>query len=124
MTSEEKKSCHGIIHTSSLLAGAVGAGLAQIPTSDNLLITPIQLTMTVALGEVFGITMSQSSAKAALASAIAATVGRTVSQVFIGWIPGVGNVINATTAATVTEAIGWALALEFERQSLSYQKRG
>ena len=55
MTSEEKKSCHGIIHTSSLLAGAVGAGFAQIPTSDNLLITPIQLTMTVALGEVFGI---------------------------------------------------------------------
>ena len=120
MTSEEKKSCHGIIHTSSLAAGAVGAGFAQIPTSDNLLITPIQLSMTVALGKVFGITMSQSSAKAALASAIGATVGRTISQVFLGWIPGVGNVINATTAATVTEAIGWALALEFERQSLSY----
>ena len=120
MTSEEKKSCHGIIHTSSLLAGAVGAGFAQIPTSDNLIITPIQLSMTVALGEVFGITMSQSSASAALASAIGATVGRTISQVFLGWIPGVGNVINATTAATVTEAIGWALALEFEHQSLSY----
>ena len=120
MTNEEQKLCHGIIHTSSLAAGAVGAGFAQIPTSDNLLITPIQLSMTVALGKVFGITMSQSSAKAALASAIGATVGRTISQVFLGWIPGVGNVINATTAATVTEAIGWALALEFERQSLSY----
>ena len=120
MTSEEKKSCHGIIHAHSVAAGAVGAGFAQIPTSDNLIITPIQLSMTIALGEVFGITMSQSSAQAALASAIGATVGRTISQVLLGWIPGVGNVINATTAATVTEAIGWALALEFERQSLSY----
>lgn len=44
----------------------------------------------------------------------AATVGRTASQVLVGWIPGIGNAINATTAAGITEAMGWLLAKEFD----------
>ncbi len=116
MTSRETMLCNGIIHTASAAAAAVGGGLAQVPTSDNVIITPIQLSMAVALGKVFGITLDQSAAKAAVASAAAATVGRTASQVLIGWIPGMGNIINATTAVTVTEAIGWIMAKEFESQ--------
>jgi uncharacterized protein (DUF697 family) len=26
----------------------------------------------------------------------------------LGWLPGLGNAINAVTAAVLTEAIGWA----------------
>ena len=87
---------------------------AQIPGSDNAVITPIQLTMTISLGRVFGKSLSEASAKAALASVAAATVGRTASQVLVGWIPGIGNAINATTAAGITEAMGWLLAKEFD----------
>lgn len=119
MTSREIGLCNGIIHSASAAAGAVGGGLAQIPTSDNLIITPIQLTMAVSLGKVFDIDLDQSAAKAAIASAAAATVGRTAAQVLVGWIPGVGNIINAAIAASITEAIGWILAKEFEKQSLS-----
>ena len=117
MTSRETGLCNGIIHSASVAAAAVGGGLAQVPASDNLIITPIQLTMAVSLGKVFGIMLHQSAAKAAVASAAAATVGRTASQVLIGWIPGVGNIINATTAAAITEAIGWIMANEFASQS-------
>lgn len=117
MTSREIKLCNGIIHTASAAAGAAGAGLAQIPGSDNAVITPIQLTMTISLGKVFGIELGESAAKSALASAAAGTVGRTISQVLIGWFPLVGNIINATTAAGLTEAIGWILANEFEKQT-------
>lgn len=113
MNSEQRAACHAIIHAASVSAGAVGAGLAQVPGSDNLVITPIQLAMTIALGRVFDIDLSESAASAALASTAAATVGRTASQVLIGWIPGIGNVINAGTAATITEAIGWMLAEGF-----------
>lgn len=39
------------------------------------------------------------------------------SQVALGWFPGIGNVINATTAAGLTEAMGWIMANEFEKES-------
>lgn len=118
MTNRETGLCNSIIHSASAAAAAIGGGLAQVPASDNLLITPIQLTMAVSLGKVFGITLDQSAAKAAVASAAAATVGRAASQFFIGWFPIVGNIINAATAASITEAIGWIMAKEFENQSV------
>lgn len=52
MTMREKFLCNGVIHAASVAAGAIGAGLAQIPCSDNALITPLQLTMTVSLGKI------------------------------------------------------------------------
>lgn len=93
----------------------MGAGLAQIPCSANLVITLIQLAMTIGLGQVFGIDLSESSAKAALASAAAAAIDRTVAQVLVGWLSGVGNFINAGTAASLTEAISWMLAEDFAK---------
>ena len=114
MNAKQKKECHTIIHTASVAAEGVGGVFAQIPGTDNAVITPIQRTMTISLGRVFGKSLSEASAKAALASVAAATVGRTASQVLVGWIPGIGNAINATTAAGITEAMGWLLAKEFD----------
>lgn len=117
MTNKQIGLCNGIIHSASVAAGAVGGGLSQIPLSDNMIITPIQLTMTVSLGKVFGIKLDESSAKAALGSAVAAKIGRAFSQIMLGWIPGLGNTINAATAASLTEAMGWSLAKEFEKEA-------
>lgn len=117
MTRKERAICNGIIHSASIAAGGVGGGLAQVPFSDSVIITPIQVTMAISLGKVFGIDMDQSAAKAAADSATAAMVGRAASQVLIGWIPVVGNAVNAATAAVITEAIGWIMAKEFEKQS-------
>ena len=114
MNDTQRKKCHAIIHSASASAAAIGGGLAQIPGSDNALITPIQLAMTISLGNVFNCQLSESSAKAALASKIAASCGRTISQFLVGWIPGLGNIVNASTAAAITESIGWALANEFD----------
>ena len=118
MTPEEKNKCHAIIHTASLAAAAVGAGLAQVPGTDNAVIVPIQITMTISLGTVFGIGLTESSAKSALATATATTVGRGISQFLVGWIPGLGNIFNASTAAAITETIGWALVKDFNKKSL------
>ena len=118
MTSDQKTKCNAIIHTASVAAAGAASGLAQIPGSDNAVLTPIQLTMTISLGKVFGKTIDESTAKAAIGSMAAATVGRTVSQFLIGWIPGVGNAVNAGTAASITEALGWAIAKDFDNDKL------
>ena len=103
-----KKGISAIIHSASAAAAAAGAGLAQIPTSDNVIITPIQTTMIVSIANVYGQSLSRKAALSILAAATAGVAGRTISQVLIGWIPGYGNAINATTAFSITEAIGWS----------------
>lgn len=97
-----------VIHGAAVAAAAVGGGLAQIPASGSLIITPIQISMIIALGSLHGKTLDKSSALGVLAAAYGPCVGRTVSQLLIGWIPGVGNAINAATAFVITESIGWA----------------
>lgn len=115
MTDGQNAKVHAIIHTASAAAASVGAGLAQVPLSDSIVITPIQVTMVIMLGRVFGIELSEGAAKGAVAAAAASNVGRMVSQVLVGWIPVVGNAINASTAAAVTEAIGWMVANDFKK---------
>jgi uncharacterized protein (DUF697 family) len=117
MTNGQKAKCHGIIHTASGAAAAIGAGLAQIPGSDNLAIIPIQVGMIISLGAVFGIELTESAAKSTLATVTATIVGRGVSQFLVGWIPGIGNAINASTAAAVTETFGWTIAKNFAKKS-------
>lgn len=40
-------------------------------------------------------------------------IGRLVSQALLGWLPGIGNAINASKAFTLTETIGWTIANNF-----------
>ena len=119
ITPEQQIRCHAIIHTFSASAAGVGAGLAQIPGSDSVPIGAIQTAMTVALGKVFGLRLTDTMAEGALVSASAGIGGRLVSQVLLGWIPVAGNIINAGTAFSITEALGWALAEDFARETMA-----
>lgn len=116
MTRVQMIKCNAIIHAASAASATVGAGLAQVPCPDSAIITPIQLVMTISLGKVFGKNLSNSAAKSTMATGTATMVGRAASKVATGWIPIAGNVINATTAATITEALGWMLAKEFDNE--------
>lgn len=119
ITPDQRGQCHAIIHTASASAGAVGGGLAQIPGSDSLPIVAIQTTMTIALGRVFGLELTDTMARSAMAGVATTTIGRALSQFLVGWIPVAGNIINASTAASVTEALGWALAEDFARETMA-----
>lgn len=107
LSPKEQKLCHGIIHSASGSAAAVGAGLAQLPLADNAVITPIQITMIISLGKVFEQNISKTIAQSLLGGFVANFVGRGVAQAAIGWVPAIGNVTNAVTAATITESVGW-----------------
>lgn len=117
MTDEQKAKCHSIIHSASIGAGGIGAGFAQLPCSDSLAIVPIQVTMVILLGAVFGIRLNQSTAEATLSTATATMAGRGISQILVGWIPGIGNAINAATAMGITETIGWSVANDFAKRT-------
>lgn len=114
MTDEQMLAVNAAIHTASAAAAAMGAGFAQFPGGDAVPIAGIQTSMILAIGKAFGKTLDESAAKAMLGTATATAVGRGMSQLLIGWIPGVGNIINATTAAGITEALGWAIATDFD----------
>lgn len=122
MNTTQKALCHTIIHTASAATGAVGFGLAQLPLTDNAVIVPIQVTMTIALGQVFGLEFTKRAATATAASATGTLLGRAASQIGAGWIPVAGNILNAGTAASLTEALGWMLAEDFaKRANLPYR---
>lgn len=113
LTDSQKTKCNAIIHTASVAAGGVGTGLAQIPLSDNAIITPIQITMIVSLAAVFDIRLTEGAAKGILAGFATSFIGRGISQILFGWIPGLGNAINTATAAGITEAVGWMAVAHF-----------
>lgn len=109
------KKLNKIIHMSSMAAGSIGAGLAQVPGSDSALIVPLQINMIRQIAKEFNLSLSDSSAEIVLGTGLSTLAGRTLSQFLLGWIPLAGNVINASTAALVTEVLGWLIANQFSK---------
>ena len=107
---------HAIIHTFSAIAAGVGAGLAQIPGSDAPVLVSLQAGMIVMLATERGRPMDEATAVQLVLTFAATMSGRAVSQVLVGWLPVWGNAINAATAASLTEAVGWAAVKWFDRQ--------
>ena len=117
MTNKQKIACNSIIHTASAAAAAIGAGLAQIPLSDSVVLIPIQTGMVIGLAKVFGLELDEGAAKATVATTASTAIGRGLSQVLIGWVPIAGNIINGSTAAGVTETMGWIVANDFAKRT-------
>ncbi len=117
MTKEERTKCHAIIHVATLAAGGVGSGLAQLPGSDTVPITAIQVGMVISLGAVFGMKIEKSVATSIVGGFLSAASGRFISQILVGWIPGLGNIINAGSAVAITEALGWEVAENFAKEA-------
>ena len=115
MTEDQRIKCHAVIHSASTAAAAVGAGLAQLPLSDNAIIVPIQVTMVIALGKIFNQHVIDSVAKGMILGSAGTFFGRAISQILVCWIPGVGNIVNASTAAGITEVVGWSVAEKFDK---------
>jgi uncharacterized protein (DUF697 family) len=113
MNPEQKKKCHAIIHGAATSGAGAAAGMAQLPGADVPVLIGIEISMTIALGAVFGISLTESSAKSFVVAYLASYAGRGISQALLGWIPGLGNAINAGTAFGLIEAMGWAIANDF-----------
>lgn len=98
-----------------------GSGALPIPMSDAVPITAAQIAMIAALGRAFGITLSESAAKSLVSVGLTQQAGRAVASNLLKMVPGVGTVvggiIGASTAAALTELLGWIIADDFYRLS-------
>ncbi len=114
-----RNKCHAAIHTASSAAAAAGA--IPIPISDTIPITTAQISMIVALGKVFDVSLSQSAAKAIASITVVQQAGRAIFTKVLKSIPGagptVGCLIGGATAAALTEGLGWLVADDFYRMS-------
>lgn len=117
MTDSQNAKCHGIIHTATVTAAGVAAGLAQLPCADAIPITAAQITMIISLGAVFDIPLDKAAAKAIRNGLLGAAGGRLISQLLVGWIPFFGNGVNAATAVAITEKLGWSAAEKFDKEA-------
>jgi len=90
---------HGVIHTASAACAAVGAGLAQLPGSEYAGARRLQTTMIIGIAEIHGVNLTKTAAADLLLTFAASVGGRALSQLLVGWMPGIGNAINASTAA-------------------------
>ena len=115
MTNEETLKCNGIIHTASVAAAGIGAA-NPFPLGDTVPITGFQVTMIIELGQVFDITLTEAMAKSAVSGWALSIFGRSLAQVVASFFPGGGNAVNAATAAALTEAIGWGMANQFDKE--------
>ncbi|WRF20512.1 DUF697 domain-containing protein [Helicobacter pylori] len=109
--------CKTIIHVASGAAGAAGA--IPIPFSDALAIAPIQAGMIYKMNDAFGMDLEKSVAASLITGLLSVTavaqVGRTLVNGFLKFIPGAGSVVGSTTAAAITEGIGFAYLKVLEK---------
>lgn len=122
MTNKEEQKCHGIIHAAAGSAATVAALSAQIPCADSVALSVIEMGMICALGEVFGKHIDKSGQASLLAGQIGTLGGRFASKLLVGWIPGIGNIANAVTAAGIVETLGWTFAEAFDLEREAAQK--
>ena len=114
MTNAQKVKCHAIIHGASVLSGAVGA-IPIVTFADSFMITPVQISMTIALGQVFGQEITKNAAEGVAASQATAAIGKAASKVILSGIPVIGNIANGAVAASITETLGWLLVAQFDK---------
>ena len=88
MPKDLESKCKIAIHTATTAAATAGA--LPIPIADTIPITAAQVTMIVALGKIFDMSISESAAKSIAAITLAQSTGRAAFSGILKAIPGAG----------------------------------
>ena len=111
---ERRKRCAAIIHSASAVAGGA-AGVAVFPGADSVAIAPVQVAMITALADEFDIPWTDGAVRSTLYATLGTMVGRGGANLVLRWVPVYGNLVRATVAVSVTQALGWAVVKKLER---------
>ena len=104
-TKDLRKRCELIIHGASVAAGGAAAA-TLVPGADSVAIMPIQVAMVAALAKEHGIELSTSLVKSTVYASLGSIVGKAGAGLLLRWTPVAGNLVRASVAFSVTEAMG------------------
>jgi small GTP-binding protein len=103
----------------SWIAGAVafagGVGATPIPIADAAVLVPAQAAMMAKIASVYGIPKAKAAMLVGSTTAAATTGGRLAAASLVKLVPGVGSVISAGVAATITGVLGESWRVTTER---------
>ena len=103
----------------SWIAGAVafagGVGATPIPLADAAVLVPAQAAMMARIASVYGIPKVQAAKLVSSTTVLAAAGGKVAAANLVKLVPGVGLVISAGVAATVTGVLGESWRITTER---------
>ncbi|MTJ54109.1 hypothetical protein FJR38_16350 [Anabaena sp. UHCC 0253] len=106
---------HVIIHAATTEATAIGFATAQIP-GDRFVIGAIQLNMAIELAGEFGESLDKAAAMSLITKRLSEWIYVETCNAIISYVPGIGNIANMMTAASVTETLGWAIVSYYENK--------
>lgn len=103
----------------SWIAGAIafagGVGATPIPVADAVVLVPAQAAMMAKIAAVYGISKEKAAALVGTSTAAAAMGGKLAAASMVKLVPGVGSVISAGVAATITGVVGESWRATAER---------
>ncbi|MCU1471027.1 MAG: GTP-binding protein [Glaciihabitans sp.] len=103
----------------SWIAGAVavagGVGATPIPIADAAVLVPAQVAMMAKIASIYGIPKDKAAKLVGSTTAVAAAGGKIAAVSLLKLVPGVGSVISAGVAATITGVLGESWRVTTER---------
>ncbi|GEL95634.1 GTPase family protein [Cellulomonas composti] len=87
-------------------AFAGGVGFAPIPVADAAVLVPAQLSLMARIAAIYNIPKAKAARLMTGVTGVATTGGKYAAASLVKVIPGVGSVISASVAATITATIG------------------
>ncbi len=94
------------------VTAAAAAGAVPIPLSDAAVLIPLQITMIASLAGLYG--LREEAVRQAAMPFVAKLVGIFAASSILKLLPGLGSVVNATVAGTLTGAMGMFVRRNFE----------
>ena len=113
MTSEQIESCSIAIHSASVAAAS--EAIIPIPVVKTMPITETQISMVIELGKIFNEKITENEAKDLLEASTPTAIEKTMKNL----ISVETLTMSAAVAGGITEALGWAIAVELDNKANS-----
>ncbi|MEI8244537.1 MAG: hypothetical protein WCI51_01835 [Lentisphaerota bacterium] len=115
MTEKQINRCHAIIHSHALAAGAGNA--IPVPGLDIAADITALTTMTMALGAVFGQSITADLAKNLVIAQLKKQILKRIAKSAVKLIPVFGWLAGPAMGIAMTEATGWEIANRLARMN-------